>query len=100
MSESENVQKVLQNLIDSSQENVRRAKDITGYIDSIDDDNESFKWQLKEERKKNRTLGEAIYFSDTERKSQQKKAETSLLFMLLFGCLMAVLIAYSILNCQ
>jgi len=100
MSESENVNKALEKLIEGNEENIKNTGKISRYIESIEGDNESLKWQLKESRKGKRTLAEGIYFSETERKSQEKKAETSLMFMFLFGCLAAVSIAYAILNCQ
>lgn len=90
MSESENVKRILNQAAEI-------AKD---HIAVLENDVRCLNYQLSQEKKKNRTLGEAIYFSDTEIKSQQKKAETSLLFMFFHGCLCAAVIAYAILNCQ
>lgn len=73
MSESENVNKALEKLIDGNEENIKNTGEIGGYIESIEGDNESLKWRLKEERNKNRTLSEAVYFSGKERHSQQKR---------------------------
>jgi len=100
MSESENVNRVLEKIVEGNEENVKNTELLSRYMQSIERDNGSLKWVLELERKRNRTLAEAVYFSDGERRSQQKKSETSLLFMFFHGCLCAVVIAYAILNCQ
>lgn len=65
-----------------------------------DNDIRQLRDKLKQKESGTEAVKEAALQAIIEKHSQQKKSETSLLFMFLFGCLTAVAIAYSILNCQ
>jgi hypothetical protein len=90
MSESENVKRVLS----------QAAELASARIDVQDNDIRQLNYQLSQERKKTKKLEDACYSETLERLSQEMKADASLLFMFLFGCMAAVAIAYTILKCQ
>lgn len=90
MSESENVKRVLNQAAEI-------AKD---QIVMLENDNRQLRDKLRQQEAGIDAVKEAASKVIIENHSQQKKAETSLLFMFLFGCLTAISIAYSILNFQ
>lgn len=90
MSESENVKRTLNQAAEI-------AKD---QIVMLENDNRQLRDKLKQKEAGTKAVKEAALQAIIEKHSQQKKAETSLLFMFLFGCLTAVAIGYTILNCH
>lgn len=69
-------------------------------MESLENDVRCLTYQLSQARKKNKKLEDCCHYETQERLSQERKSETSLLFMFFHGCLCAAVITYAILNCQ
>lgn len=90
MSESENVKRCLN----------QAAEMACARIQVQDNDIRQLKDKKLHKDSEIESLKASLFYADMEKRSQQKKAETSLLFMLLVGCLAVVAVTNAVLNCQ
>ena len=90
MSESENVKRTLN----------QAAGIAKSCIDVLEADKRQILAELDFRRNLYAELKKSEVFWRNQCEAEERKSSTTLLFMFSYGCLCAVVIAYSILNCQ